>query len=84
MRRRWLFECIVQFYGATRELLLEQQTSPQCFDKNSMLRPRYSVNFEDVSLLRNIVHFWMAIHKAPSFARASPIEPSCSIAVSNV
>ena len=68
MSRRWLFERTVQFYCATRELLLEQQTSPQCLDKDTMLRVRYSVNFEDVSLLQHIVHFGMAIHTAPSFA----------------
>ena len=84
MRRRWLFESIVQFYRAARELLLELQTSPQCLDKNSMLRLRYSVNFEDVALLRHIVRFRTAIHTAPSFARANGIEPVCSTAVSNV
>ena len=49
--------CFVDLDSATRKLLLQFQTSFQCFNKNSICRSNFSVDFDNIGFRTQNIFF---------------------------
>ena len=64
--------CFVDLDSATRKLLLQFQTSFQCFNKNSICRCNLSIDFDNIRTFvdQDIFLIWLIHGNCPKFMDA--------------